>query len=194
MKRIFPTLCGVLLFAWTAFAKDFENGNFADGKSPWLGGGTVVYLKPDGTESETEEPESVPVAKIKLNKTQFREISQKFETQAGTGSLKVEVVYKGSADFQIQEKSNQFTKGNTFEADGTTYYRGTLVSPKADLCARLDTPGSYAYKLAKVQPGADWKTLKITWTDVGEKKDVKLSILAPPGEGTLWIKSVSVSK
>jgi hypothetical protein len=192
MKFILPGLLAAL-FASSVFARDFENGDFAKDKTGWLGDGRVVYLKEDGTVSATKEPGTTPVVEIALNKTQPRDFTQKFTTEEGTGALEVEVVYKGSADFKLNEKSTKFTKDNTWQA-GATMYWSALVVPKVDLCLRLDQPTGFAYRLAKVSPGSDWQTLKVRWDSIGAKKDVKLCVIAPPGEGSLFVKSVAVKK
>lgn len=190
----FPSLCLLaVLAASPAFAKDFENGNFAEERKGWMGDGRIVYLKADGTSSPTKVPDSTPVLEIALNKTQPRELTQKFTTEAGTGALEVEVIYKGSPDFKLNEKSGKFTKDNTWQAGSTMYWSGYVV-PKVDLCVRLDQPTGYAYRLAHVTPGSDWQTLKFRWDSIGEKKDVKICIVTPPGDGTLLVKSVAVAK
>lgn len=193
MKRIAFPLWGAFLLAGAVIAKDFKNGDFADGKSPWLGDGAVVYVKPDGTVSSTKSDDAVPVMEIKLNSTQFREISQKFETGKDTGALQVEVSFKASPDFLLNGKSTKFTRDNTW-GPGTLWYWTGLVYPKVDLCLRLDKWDGFCYGLEKVQPGADWKTMKVRWDNIGAKKDVKLSLLVPPGNGTILIKSVTVGK
>lgn len=188
------SLCLLLtLVASSAFSKGFENGDFAEERKDWLGDGRIVHLKQDGTVSTTKEPDTTPAIEISLNKTQPRELTQKFTTEAGTGALEVQVVYKGSPDFKLNEKSNKFTKDNTWRAGSSWYWSGYVV-PKVDLCVRLDQPTGYAYRLAKVTPGSDWQTLKFRWDNIGEKKDVKLCIVTPPGDGSLFVKSVAVSK
>lgn len=183
---LFPALLNV------SPARDFENGDFARDKLNWLGDGRIVFLKPDGTASPTEVPDSTRAIEIDLSKTQFKEITQKFETPEGAGALNVEVVYKGAADFKLNEKATKFTRDNTWQAGGTWYWSG-LVFPKVDLCIRLDQPGGYSYRLASVTPGSDWQTLKFRWDNVGAKKDVKLCVAVPPGEGKFYLKSVSVT-
>lgn len=189
-----PSLCLLAALAVSsAVAKDFENGNFAEERKGWMGDGRIVYLKPDGTGTSSKEPGTTPALEIPLNKTQPRELTQKFTTEAGTGALEVEVVYKGSQDFKLNEKSNKFTKDNTWQAGSVWYWSGFVV-PKVDLCVRLDQPTGYAYRLAKVTPGSDWQTLKFRWDNIGEKKDVKICIVTPPGDGSLLVKSVAVAK
>ncbi len=192
MKRFLS--CGILLALFTAAApaKDFENGDFAKNKNGWLGDGKVVYLDAAGAVSETQTPGANTAIAIDLSKTQFKEITQKFETREGTGALEVEVVYKGSPDFKLNDKSTKFTKDNTW-SPGTTWYWSGLVFPKVDLCIRLDKPDGYSYRLSAVQPGSDWKTLRFRWDNVGAKKDVKLSVIVPPGDGVFYLRSVRVS-
>lgn len=191
--KLFSLCLLAALAASSVLAKDFENGTFAEERKGWMGDGKIVYLKPDGTSSATKELGSTPVLEIALNKTQPRELTQKFTTEAGTGALEVEVIYKGSPDFKLNEKSNKFTKDNTWP-HGSIWYWSAYVVPKVDLCVRLDQPTGYAYRLAKVTPGSDWQTLKFRWDNIGEKKDVKICIVTPPGDGSLFVKSVGVSK
>ena len=129
---------------------------------------------------------------IKLRNGQFADLSQKFRTGKGAGALNVEVVYKGSPDFKLNDKAPSFTKGNTWGA-GATMYWTAVVFPKVDLCLRLDKHDGHSYKLEPVTPGGDWQTAKFRWENVGENQDVTFLILAPPGKGTLWLKSVAVS-
>ena len=186
-------LCLVsILFASSLFAKDFDNGNFAEERKDWQGDGKIVYLKPDGTTSPTKSADTTPVMEISLSKTQPRELTQKFTTAEGTTALNVEVVYKGSADYKLNEKSTKFSKDITWGPGGPSYWTG-FVTPKVDMFVRLDQPGGYIYYLAKVTPGGDWKTLRCKM-DIGEKKDVKFCIVTAPGEGSLFIKSISVTK
>lgn len=177
-------------------AKDFENGDFATGKTGWLGSGSVVNMKADGTVSATKEPETTPAVQINLTKGQFKDISQRFTTEPGTAGLNVEVVYKVSPDFKFNDKATSISKDYTWPPE-SIYYWNTVVFPKVGLSVRLDNPGcttgSHSYYLARVVPG-DWQTLKFRWENVGEKKDVTLSVLAGPGDGTLWVKSVKISK
>lgn len=174
-------------------AKDFGNGNFVEERKDWQGDGKIVYLKADGTMSPTKVPDATPVLEMTLNKTQPRELTQKFSTEEGAGALNIEVVYKGSPDFKLNDKATKFTKGNTWSAGSTMYWTGYVI-PKCDLVIRVDHPGGYAYYLAKVDPGADWKTLRVRFDDIGEKKDVKLNVIAAPGDGSLFVKSVAATK
>jgi hypothetical protein len=188
-----PILCLISSLAVTALsAKDFDNGNFAEGRKDWQGDGKIVYLKPDGSISSVKDADSTPVLEMSLSKTQPREFTQKFTTPPGTGALNVEIVYKASPDFKLNEKSTKFTKDNAWSAGSTWYWTGYVI-PKVDMFVRLDKPDGYAYHLAKVSPGSDWKTLRVRWDNIGEKKDVKLAVATAPGDGSLFVKSVSVS-
>jgi hypothetical protein len=188
----FLIIVATLTFNGFLSAKDLENGNFFAGKSGWQGNGTVVNVKADGTVSPTKEPDTIPAVQINLTKGQFKDISQRFTTGPGTGGLDVEVVYKVSPDFKLNEKANSITKDITWPPESIWYW-SALVYPKVGLSVRLDKPDGHSYYLAKVIPG-DWQTAKFRWENVGEKKDVTLSVLAGPGDGTLWIKSVKISK
>ena len=194
-----------------ACAGGFENGDFSRGKSKWLGEGRVVSMKPDGTISETQSmggPSSlsslsgtggkslsaaIPVTEIKLQSTMFRSLSQSFNSGRGSGALNVEVTFKGSPDFILNDKATAFTKDNTWQA-GSTWYWSALVSPKVDLCLRLDKSHGHSYRLEKVNAGGDWQKVAFRWDNVGENQPVTFSIVAPPGFGSLYVKSVSISQ
>ncbi|HEY3898813.1 MAG TPA: hypothetical protein VGM54_09385 [Chthoniobacter sp.] len=212
----------VLGSALSVFGDGLENGDFAKGKSKWLGEGQVAYLKPDGSISPTDDSKpgsslgsslppsnlpsnlpftpapgdarskSTPLIEIKLRNAQFSELSQKFRTPRTSGALMVQVVYKGSPDFKLNDKANIFSREITW-GPGTTWYWTAVVFPKVDLCFRLDRRDTHSYRLAAVKPGGDWQTMKFRWDDVGENQDVALLLLAAPGHGSVWIKSVAVS-
>lgn len=198
MKLSAPLLVAAATLAFNSLllAKDFENGNFFAGKTGWQGNGTIVNVKADGAVSPTKDPDTVPAIQINLTKGQFKDIAQRFTTEPGTSGLNVEVVYRVSPDFKLNEKATSISKDYNWPP-GSVLYWSTLVFPKSGLSFRLDIPGngtnSHAYYLANVVPG-DWQTLKFRWDNVGEKKDVTFSLLAGPGDGTLWVKSVKISK
>jgi hypothetical protein len=209
MNKLIPFSLIVCVFAIVsgasnAVADGLDNGDFARGKSKWLGEGQIVYLNPDGSISPTDEsksadplnasqkPKPTPIVEIKLRTGQFAELSQKFKTDRGASGMNVVVVYKGSPDFKLNDKAIPFTKGNTWQA-GTIWYWTSVVFPKVDLCLRLDKHDGHCYKLEPVAPGGDWKSAKFRWENVTENQDVTLLILAPPGHGSLWVKSVTVS-
>jgi hypothetical protein len=199
-------------------ADGLENGDFAKGKSKWLGDGQVVFLKPDGSISPTDDsklgssfpssnlPSNLPftpspadqkakstsLIEMKLRSAQFAELSQKFRTPKGAAVLDVQVVYKGSPDFKLNDKATVFTKENTW-GPGSTWYWTAVVFPKVDLCFRMDKRDGHSYRLAAVKPGGDWQTMKYRWENVGENQDVNFLLLAAPGHGSVWIKSVAVS-
>ena len=215
-KLLCLSLIGCALFvgggATKSVANGLDNGDFARGKSKWLGEGQIVYLKPDGSISAIddskpnsflkpadqqsaadEKPKTTPIIEFKLHSGQFVELAQKFQTEAGTAGMNVQVVYKGSSDFKLNDKAMPFTKSITW-GPGSTWYWTAVVFPKVDLFFRLDKRDGHYYKLESVKPGSDWETAKFHWDNIAENQDVTLAILAPPGHGSLWVKSVAVPK
>ena len=193
-----------------AFADGLENGDFSKGKAKWTGEGQVVFLKPDGSISPTDDsksdsalkpadpgaagqkPKNTPIMEIKLRTGQFADLSQKFRTGKGAGALNVEVVYKGSPDFKLNDKATGFTKGITW-GPGSFWYWSAVVYPKVDLCMRLDKRDGHCYRLEAVKPGEEWQSAKFRWENVGENQDVNFLIVAPPGKGSQWVKSVGIA-
>lgn len=215
--RVALTACilSIASLATNALAEGFENGDFSHGKSKWIGEGKIVFLKPDGSISPTDDsksndplkpfgslkpldpqsadqqPQPTPIVEMKLRLTLSAELSQKFKTEKGAAAMNVVVVYKGSPDFKLNDKATNFTRSITWQA-GSIWYWSAQVYPMVDLCIRLDKRDGHDYKLQAVKPGGDWQTAKFRWDNVGENQDVTLLIIAPPGHGTLWIKSVVV--
>jgi len=193
-----------------AFADGLENGDFAKGKSHWMGDGLAVFLKPDGTISPTDDsksssllpppgapgtdqkPKNIPIIEIKLKTTQFADFFQKFKTAKEMDTMTAEITFKGSADFAQNDKATVFDREITW-GSGSMWYWTALVHPKIDLMMRLDKKDIYMYKLQAVKPGGDWQKMKVTWKDVGGGQEVNFHILAAPGHGTLYVKSVSIT-
>ncbi|MEP6671026.1 MAG: hypothetical protein ABJF10_17835 [Chthoniobacter sp.] len=193
----------------TAFAEGLENGDFAKGKSKWMGDGLAMFLKPDGTLSPTddsksssllpppgstpaEKPKNIPVIEIKLKTTQFADFFQKFKTAKEMDAMNAEITYKASADFALNDKATVFDREITW-GSGSFYYWSALVHPKIDLLMRLDKKDNYMYKLQTVKPGGDWQKMKVAWKDVGGGQEVNFHILAAPGHGSLLVKSVTIT-
>lgn len=205
-----------------SYADGLENGDFAKGKSKWMGDGTVVYLKPDGTISLTDDskpgsllpstslskpatatpapgatapdqkPKNTPIIEVKLKSTQFADVFQKFRTPKEMDVVNAEVVFKGSADFKMNDKATIYDREITWKP-GTFYYWSALVHPKVDVLMRLDKRDNYMYKLDAVKPGGDWQKMKVRWDNVGGGQDVTFHFLVAPGHGTLYIKSVTLT-
>jgi hypothetical protein len=192
MKTSALLVCALTLLTLRCTATPFENGDFQKGKSHWQGNGNVVYLNADGSVSETEEPGTTPAIEVKLNSNDFKELRQSFTTAKGEKRLGVSITYKGSADFEKNDKSTLYTPGNTW-TDGGIWYWSALVAPKVDLCIRLDTPTGHCYKLAKVDPGGNWQTKTVTWDNVPGDQEVTLFLEVAPGKGSVLIKSLTVT-
>jgi len=207
---------GLVLVGGTipSFADGLENGDFAKGKSKWMGDGTVVYLKPDGTISLTDDsksgsllpspptpgtgaaasdqkPKNTPIIEVKLKTTQFADVFQKFRTPKEMDVVNAEVVFKGSADFKMNDKATIYDREITWKLG--TYYWSALVHPKVDVLMRLDKRDNYMYKLDAVKPGGDWQKTKVRWDNVGGGQDVTFHFLVAPGHGTVYIKSVTLT-
>jgi hypothetical protein len=208
-----------------AFADGLENGDFSKGKSRWMGDGIVVYLKPDGTISPTDDskpgslvpppvaslgtgttptganpastpsdqkPKTTPIIEVKLKSTQFADLFQKFRTPKEMDVVNAEVVFKGAADFKLNDKATVFDREITWKP-GALYYWSALVHPKVDVHMRLDKRDNYMYKLDAVKPGSDWQKTKVRWDNVGGGQDVTFHFLVAPGHGSIYIKSVTLT-
>jgi hypothetical protein len=205
----------------SSFADGLENGDFSKGKSRWMGDGIVVYLKPDGTISPTDDsksgsllppvgslgtgttptggnsasdqkPKTTPIIEVKLKSTQFAEVFQKFRTPKEMDVVNAEVVFKSSADFKLNDKATVFDREITWKP-GSFWYWSALVHPKTDVLMRLDKRDNYMYKLDAVKPGGDWQKTKVRWDNVGGGQDVTFHFLVAPGHGSLYIKSVTLT-
>lgn len=200
-------------------ADGLENGDFAKGKSRWMGDGQLVYQNPDGTFSPNDDlhssllppvgslgtgpaatgtpapgqkPGSAPVIELKLKSTQFADLSQKFRTTKEMDVVNAEVTYKTSPDFKMNDKATVFDREISWKP-GTFWYWSALVHPKIDVLLRLDKRDTYMYKLEAATPGSDWKKIKVRWDNVGGGQDVAFHVLATPGHGSLYIKSVVIT-
>jgi hypothetical protein len=196
----------------TTFADGLENGDFSKGKSHWMGDGTAVTVNADGSvgvSAESKAPSSLalpPIAspgtepkpgspsviEIKLKSTQFADFFQKFKTPKEIDGMGVEVVYKGSADFKPNDKATVYDRDIDWKPGGIWYWTA-LVNPKVDMIIRMDKRDIHDYRLQAVKPGGAWQTAKFRWTDVGGNQDVTFHILATPGHGALYIKSVTLT-
>jgi hypothetical protein len=148
-------------------------------------------LKPGDSQSPDQKAKVTQIVEMKLHSGQPAELSQKFKTGKITGGLNVELVYKASPDFKLNDKAISFTKGITWQA-GSTWYWTAVVFPKVDLFVRLDKRDGHCYKLLSAPPGGNWQTAKFQWENISENQDVTLMIVAPPGHGSLWVKSVAI--
>ncbi|MDR3401212.1 MAG: hypothetical protein P4L99_01845 [Chthoniobacter sp.] len=212
LGRVVFTVCVLCVTggAATALAEGLENGDFSKGKSHWMGDGQAVFLKPDGTISPTDDsklsslplptgttgadqkPKTIPIIEIKLKTTQFADLFQKFKTAKEMDAMTAEITFKGSADFALNDKATVFDRDLTW-GSGSMWYWTALVHPKIDLMMRLDKRDNYMYKLQAVKPGGDWQKIKVTWKDVGGGQEVSFHILATPGHGSLYVKSVTIT-
>lgn len=207
-------ICALSLatLAVNARAEGLENGDFAKGKSHWMGDGTAIpqqsigaasttdALKPPGSlalppvasQSTESKPGTPSVIEMKLKLTQFADLFQKFKTPKEMDGMNVEVVYKGSADFKPNDKATVYDRDITWKPGGIWYWTA-LVNPKVDMIIRMDKRDIHDYRLQAVKPGSEWQTAKFRWTDVGGNQDVTFHILATPGHGALYIKSVTLT-
>jgi hypothetical protein len=186
-----------------------ENGDFSKGKSKWMGDGQVVYLRPDGSITPTDDSKptsllppagattatppakNIPIIEIKLKLTQFADFYQKFKTVKEMDVMNAEITYKTSSDFVLNEKATVFNREITW-GSGTYWYWTALVFPKIDLMMRLDKRDNHMYKLQTVKAGGDWQTMKVSWKDVGGGQDASFHVLGAPGHGSLYLKSVVI--
>lgn len=177
-----------LLLPFAVRAQEFENGDFSRGRERWSGDARVVYLTADGQISSKKE-EGQPIMEIPLQKTAFTDLSQKFHTREKVMEMEVEVVYRGSDNFARNDSAPRYSSLDW--KPGGVFYWSANEFLRVSLCLKLKDAG-YCYGLADVKPGGDWQTYKVHWKQLKGLKEHEIWILAPPGEGSIFVKSVKV--
>lgn len=179
MKR-FILPCVVVICSLSFLRAELKNGDFANGKQNWRGGG-----KADNVDGDT-------VVSVTLDRFNFTEVSQTFKMPATTKRIKVSLAAKASGEYVFNDKSRKPSDVD-FKAGGS-YTWSALVHPKADLHLRFkDAPSAhYQYHLFKLDAGK--------WTFHGAEFSVKkpdtidLTIVFPPGTGTIVVTKVKVEE
>ena len=104
MKRIVPVfllayaISGVMPLS--LHAGDYlKNTDFKEGFQMWRGDGRTVFLKPDGTEGDENDPGAFPVLKIVLAKKKARVVYQDYKTADNPNTQNIRVEVYASIDF-----------------------------------------------------------------------------------------------
>jgi hypothetical protein len=179
MKRVILT-CIVLICSLSFLHAELKNGTFASGKQNWRGGG-----KADNVDGDT-------VVLVTLDKFNYTELSQTFKMPATARRIKVSLAAKASGDYVFNDKSHKISDVDF--KPGSAHVWSALVHPKTDLHLRFkDSPSAhYQYHLFKLDAGK--------WTFHGAEFSVKkpdtidLSIVFPPGTGTIAVTLVKAEE
>lgn len=190
MKAYLLAIAGTLLLLGTAQGQALKNGDFADGRAHWEGAGKVLIF--DDTQKPADaKAGGTPQLQVTLSRMMIQETKQRLNFPPNyTGPVTIKVVFKTSPNFARNDKSPKFTPGNTWKPGGMGCW-SALVYPRYDFYVRVDSDTHY-YLSHPVQAGGDWQTVSGTFDSLGNSSSKVLSLVTAAGEGTLWIKSVTV--
>ena len=207
----------VLVFSSTSLsAISLQNGDFSRGKALWLGAGSLVYRKTDGTTeaapdqavdgvplTTTAPPDETLMWEIPLSPSQFRSISQTFNLSSPTDHIDVTIIGCASADFKALDHFRLYSPRHEWNSETPTII-DRIDYPKADLFLRFDEVnyGSYIfdfrtyfntrYSYSTATLGPDLQTIKMSFKVANPKIPLVINIFVPPGEGSVFIKSVTI--
>ena len=169
-------LAGMMQFSLQA--DDYlKNADFKEGSQCWRGDGQAAFLKPDGTEGAEGDKDVIPVIKIALSRVMPRAVFQNFVTKDAPGTLSIKVQVYASSDFK------RSTHAEDYNADD--------YMPITDFMIRL-LP-DFRMRRFDLKPG-DWVSLTCPVISPTPADDRTVYFVAPPGEGTVYIKNPSVTK
>ena len=174
------------VFLTQAYSQTIKNGDFAKGKSSWLGDGKLVYLSADGKIADTETPGAEKVLQIELKKTKWSTINQSLFPLAKDDALSVSIMVKAQSDFAPLDESHEYSKVDFQE--GGSYVWSAEVAPKCDFLVRVHDSTWY-YRPVTLKPVDTWKTLNLNFKNL-KARNRSLTIALPPGSGTVLIKYV----
>lgn len=186
-----PTLSlALVLTVGVSHAEELiKNGDFTAGKSGWSGNGQIVHLNAEGKEVEKESA-GKPVMAVALSKSAFTDISQRIRTGRDASTLRATVTVSASEDFWMDASSNRFSDVNW--KPGSTYYWSAWVNPKAPIVLAVKAPQNL-YRMGDLSAGERGKTLSADW-DLGNKgTSGQLTIIFPPGDGTVYVHAVTAN-
>ena len=190
MKTSLLAIAGTLLILGTAHGQALKNGDFTDTRAHWEGAGKVLTLD-DAQKPADAKAGGVPQLQVALNRLSIQETKQRLNFPPSyTGPVTITVVFKTSPDFARNDKSPKFTPGNTWKPGGMGCW-SAQVYPKFDFYVRVDSDTHY-YLSRPVQAGGDWQTLTGKFDSLGNSSSKVLALVTTAGEGTVWIKSVTV--
>ncbi|MEM1057710.1 MAG: hypothetical protein AAGK14_00555 [Verrucomicrobiota bacterium] len=189
---------GLLLVAAPAGAEEtapdptanlVANGDFKEGESKWKTSGRIKDVELE------ESGEKFTVLELSLRDDDTTEIWQEFDVKPSK-RLHIEIVAKASEDFKV---------GGMRGLEPKMKVKGSyLWYPKRrtrnDLLVEINDTGHWHYTAGKLKPGGDWTTLSHNFRNLSLENargrdfdEREMFIIAPPGEGKIWIKSVRVS-
>ncbi len=174
----------VISFCTALFAQEIKNADFSDGKSGWLGDGTVVYFDTAGGISETETPGSVRGLKFELTKNSWREVKQTLRAKSDESTLSFSIQAMAAPGFKRLVESRDYSDVDFGE--GGSWVWSALVFPASDFLIRVED-GSWHYRPFSLSPLGSWKTYTIDLAKLKTKKR-EIALLFPPGEGTVYLK------
>jgi len=189
MKTYFLAIVGTLLILGTAHGQALKNGDFADGRAHWEGAGKVLTFD-DAQKPADAKAGGTPQLQVNLSRMMIQETKQRLSFPPSySGPVTITVVLKTSPDFARNDKAPKFTPNNNWQSG--TWYWSALVYPKVDFCIRVDSNTHY-YLPRQIKAGGDWQTVTGTFDSLGISSSKVLSLVTTAGEGTVWVKSVTV--
>jgi len=181
IKRIFPAF--LLAYAMAGgmplslHAEYLTNTDFKEGSQMWRGDGRTVFLRPDGTEGDENDPGAVPVMKIALSKWHSRSVFQDYKTPDNPNTQNVKVQVYASIDFKRSRFADDYVSDD--------------YVPNADFCIRL-LPGELD-STSDLKPG-EWVTVKGKLQSLTAANDRTICFLIPPGDGIIYLKQPSITQ
>lgn len=179
----------VMASAGLAMAQVVENAGFGRGKTGWTGDGKIVYFNPDGTVSETAVMGAPTGLRIDLNRNGWKEIKQKLRPKPGEKQVSISFQAMAEPGFQRLEESKQYSVDINWK-EGSQWIWTSLIRPKCDLLIRMQHDEAWYYRPLSLQPVGSWVQVSQTIEDLmGKQREI--SILLPPGTGTVLIKAAA---
>jgi len=178
----------LVVLAWfiltPAFANYLTNADLTDSLGGWNGDGERVYLRTDGTEGNADDKDAVPCIKLRLTDG-VQSVTQEYETNDQPPSLHVTVQIYASKDLKIAPFPDDQTTG-----DGS-HYVGNVRVPDGD-CWVGEEP-SHTRRGVPLKLG-QWNAVDLVIRHMKQINDRTLSFNVPPGQGTIYIRTPSVTK
>jgi hypothetical protein len=192
MKRL--AWLALPLFAFLPLRGDEEihNGDFSEGTAHWISDGKVPTAD-NGDADPFAKPTTPPPAgmSMDLRSSRWSKMSQEFT--AHSPDVTLTIVYTLSDDTVFSERAEDYV--NVAEQIGCTGLM-SFNTPPSNLVAIVNDPAKGRFNYYMIKPilsngGTQTFSGKLGGLVAGEDK---LFILAfPPGQGTVTIKSVSIS-
>ena len=168
-----------------ARADFFLNSDLKKGLACWHDDGSIVFLKPDGTEGQEDDPDVTPAIKIILSSSRPRMVSQEFDTRDPLKSLHVKVDVMASDDFQRTTSPDTSTAAANWKPNMIWYWSGLAV-PDVDFWIR-GGPGWF-YKLANLVP-RQWVTVDGLFDQIQPSVNHAILFCVPAGQGSVYLRN-----